>query len=228
MQINLRKKPTFNELINYLEVKQPKIKYPDRTTTFIRNSHYLSQFDGNLLDIEEQQKTITKEQIRETEIRNIAANTQTTASLLRSDASQDQNRRTTEQATQVKPKRRSGGMQTDPETRSGETQTGNPLMFDMAVDDKADEAMEEADAVMEAAREEEEKQRQKIIQIVATHLGEEVIDLPYIQQSTASSSNFNPNPYVEDPPRSRTRSPGKTQNKSRDTSRKWSFRRNRD
>ena len=53
---NLRKKPTFNELINYLEIKQPKIKYPDRMATFLRNSHYLSQFDGNLLDVEEQQK----------------------------------------------------------------------------------------------------------------------------------------------------------------------------
>ena len=54
MQINLRKKPTFNELINYLEVKQPKIRYPDRTATFLRNSHYMSQFDGNLFDMEEQ------------------------------------------------------------------------------------------------------------------------------------------------------------------------------
>jgi hypothetical protein len=47
--------------------------------------------------------------------------------------------------------------------RSGETQTGdplmygmNPLMFDITMDAAADEAMEEADAVMEAAREEEE------------------------------------------------------------------------
>ena len=53
---NLRRKPTFNELINYLEIEQPKIRYPDRTATFLRNSHYLSQFDGNLFDVEEQQK----------------------------------------------------------------------------------------------------------------------------------------------------------------------------
>ena len=57
---NLRRKPTYEELINYLEVKQPKIKYPDRTATFLRNSHYLSQFDGNLLDVEEQQKKIQR------------------------------------------------------------------------------------------------------------------------------------------------------------------------
>ena len=36
---NLRKRPTYNELINYLEVEQPKIKYPDRTATILRNSH---------------------------------------------------------------------------------------------------------------------------------------------------------------------------------------------
>ena len=79
MQNNLRRKPTFNELINYLEIKQPKIKYPDRSATFLRNSHYLSQFDGNLLDVEEQQKNIAKEQLRETEIRNLVTNTQATA-----------------------------------------------------------------------------------------------------------------------------------------------------
>ena len=60
---NLRKKPTINELINYIEVEQPKIKYPDRTATSLRNSHYLSQFDG-LFDLEEQENQITKEQIR--------------------------------------------------------------------------------------------------------------------------------------------------------------------
>ena len=59
MQINIRKKPTFNELINYLEIKQPKIKYPDRMATFLRNSHYLSQF-GNLLDVEAQHKQIQR------------------------------------------------------------------------------------------------------------------------------------------------------------------------
>ena len=58
---NLRLRPTYNQLINYLEVGQPKIIYPDRTATFLGNSHYLSQFDGNLLDLEEQEKNIEKE-----------------------------------------------------------------------------------------------------------------------------------------------------------------------
>ncbi len=52
--IGLRKKSTFDELINYLN-DQPKIRYPDRTATLLRNSHYISQFDGNLFDVDEQQ-----------------------------------------------------------------------------------------------------------------------------------------------------------------------------
>ena len=44
--IGLRKRDTYNELIDYLLDKQPSIIYPDRTATFIRNSPILS----NLLD----------------------------------------------------------------------------------------------------------------------------------------------------------------------------------
>ena len=138
--IGLRKKPTFNELINYIEIEMPKIRYPDRTATLLRNSHYLSQFDGNLFDLEEQQKHIAKAQLRETEIRNVVAQTLGTASLLRGDAAQEQNRRTTRQATrsigtqkgslkqitkgtQAEPRMRSGETQTDGQTQSGGTQT---------------------------------------------------------------------------------------------------------
>ncbi len=37
----LKKQPTYNELT------KPKIKYPNRGASFIRNSPYLSQFDGD-------------------------------------------------------------------------------------------------------------------------------------------------------------------------------------
>ena len=50
---NLRKKPTYNELKNHLEFEQPKIKYPNKNATFLRNSPYLSQFDGgSWIDLE--------------------------------------------------------------------------------------------------------------------------------------------------------------------------------
>ena len=62
--LNLRRRPTYEEFSNYLEAGQPKIKYPDRTATLLRNSHYLSQFDGTLLDLEEQQKNIEKRKIK--------------------------------------------------------------------------------------------------------------------------------------------------------------------
>ena len=101
-------------------------------------------------------KKITTQQIRETEIRNLAANTQATASVLRSDASQNQNKRTTEQATR---RSVSAGptIRREPQTDTGTTQSVAPLMFDMAVDDIADTAMEEEGAVMQAARGEEDK-----------------------------------------------------------------------
>jgi hypothetical protein len=82
----------------------------------------------------------------------------------------------------------------------------NPLMFDMAVDEIADVALEQADAVIETARETQEENNQKIREIVAKHNDEEVRYLPFLPKSTASSSNFNPNPPqpTEEKPRSRS------------------------
>ncbi len=34
---NLRKKPTYNELVNYLKIEQPKMKYPNRDSSLLRN-----------------------------------------------------------------------------------------------------------------------------------------------------------------------------------------------
>ena len=59
----LHKKPTFDQLINYID-HQPKIKYPDRRATFLRNSHVLGQFDGDSwIDLEEQENKILKEKL---------------------------------------------------------------------------------------------------------------------------------------------------------------------
>ena len=81
---NLRRKPTYDELINYLELKQPKIKYPNRNATFLRNSPYLSQFDGDSwIDMEEQQNNINKEKLKEMEVQRIASDRGDTAQLLR-------------------------------------------------------------------------------------------------------------------------------------------------
>ena len=183
---NLRKKPTFNELINYLEVEQPKIKFPDRTATFLRNSHYLSQFDGNLLDLEEQEKNFEKEKLKESEIRKIAAETQTTAALLRGNQIGGSSSSGTQTGT-YRPTTKTGGTQIGgssssgtqtgtyrPTTTTGDAQTDPPLetgtqterpktpqIFNIAQDDKSDTAMEEADAAMEEADAAEQRLREQ-------------------------------------------------------------------
>jgi hypothetical protein len=71
---SLRKRPTYNEVVDYLENEQPKIKYPDRTATFLRNSPYLSQFDGDSwIDLEEQEQAMNKERIKQITLRELAA-----------------------------------------------------------------------------------------------------------------------------------------------------------
>ena len=71
---SLRKRPTYNEVVNYLENEQPKIKYPDRRATFLRNSPYLSQFDGDSwIDLEEQEQDINKEKLKQLQVRELAA-----------------------------------------------------------------------------------------------------------------------------------------------------------
>ena len=69
----LRKRPTYNEVVNYLENEQPKIKYPNRTASFLRNSPYLSQFDGDnsFIDLEEQENKIAQQRILEETIKRL-------------------------------------------------------------------------------------------------------------------------------------------------------------
>ncbi len=85
--LGLRKRPTYNEVIDYLEREQPKIKYPNRKATFLRNSPYLSQFDGDSwLDLEEQENNIQEEQLRELQIKKLASNSTQTHTLVKASA----------------------------------------------------------------------------------------------------------------------------------------------
>ena len=81
---HLHKRPHFDELVNYIEYKQPKIHYPNRDATFLRNSPYLSQFDGDSwIDLEEQQNNMLKEKLIENELIKIAGKTGLTHLLLK-------------------------------------------------------------------------------------------------------------------------------------------------
>ena len=70
----LRKRPKYDELINYIESKQPKLKYPNRDATFLRNSPYLSQFDGDnsFINLEEQENNMMKAKLIQEAIRKIS------------------------------------------------------------------------------------------------------------------------------------------------------------
>ena len=60
----LRKKPTFESTLNYLQYGQETIKYPDRRATFLRNSHEMGFLDNfAIANLQEQEKDMAKEQI---------------------------------------------------------------------------------------------------------------------------------------------------------------------
>ena len=56
----LRERPTYEELIEYIETNKDKIKMPDRRAQFMRNSFYLSQLDGEGMRQQEQMQKLTE------------------------------------------------------------------------------------------------------------------------------------------------------------------------
>ena len=86
----LRKRPQFDQLVDYIEYKQPKIKYPNRFATFFRNSPYGSQFDGDnsFINLEEQENNIMKQKILQETIRQMASETGQTHTVLKATGTQ--------------------------------------------------------------------------------------------------------------------------------------------
>ena len=81
MDSGLRKRPTYNELIGYIE-KDIKIKLPNRDATFLRNSPYYTQLD-NFVDTDHETK-VNNNTIATQQANNNAAASGQTASVLRS------------------------------------------------------------------------------------------------------------------------------------------------
>ena len=81
MDSGLRKRPTYEQLINYIE-KDIKIKLPNRDATFLRNSPYMTQLD-NFVDTDHQDRLdLHLDDIKKAN--NNASGTGQTASVLRS------------------------------------------------------------------------------------------------------------------------------------------------
>jgi len=83
MDSGLRQRPTYEQLINYIE-RDIKIKLPNRDATFLRNSPYMTQLD-NFVDTDHQDRLNGHlDDIKKANQQ--AANSGQTASVLRSQA----------------------------------------------------------------------------------------------------------------------------------------------
>ena len=92
----LRKKPTYNELIEEIQLDE-KIKLPNRQAMFLRNSPYLSFLDGETLtDMNAQQEKADKQAQVEHTIRQQAGETGGTASVFRSHLESQRTQENTE------------------------------------------------------------------------------------------------------------------------------------
>ena len=72
----LKQRKTFEEVIDYIPNDKTKIKYPDRTANFLRNSFALSQLDNaGMMLMEQQQMREMKQREIEHLLRQLVANT---------------------------------------------------------------------------------------------------------------------------------------------------------
>ena len=67
----LHKRPTYDELVDFIETDPERIKYPDRRATELRESPYLTQLDGDGM---RQMETLEFIKIKEQEKHNIVLN----------------------------------------------------------------------------------------------------------------------------------------------------------
>ena len=219
----LRKKDTYDELIDYVMNKQEKIKYPNRRAKFLRESPQLSNLlDGDgegVLEMEEQQKRQVQEVEKENSIREMASRsdgstaelrattktrsffTQTPPTKTEARGNQTMNPKMVNTESQAwRPNIASGGTQTDKPKLVREKQRGASYpdanqveVYDMATEEFQND-MEEA---INKSTEEELERNKKIKRKVETHLGEEVTQpILYLSsaQPASSSSSVQPAP----------------------------------
>ena len=140
----LRKRSDYDELVDFILFKQPKIKYPDRTAKFIRESPQLSNLlDGEGMGIEElkqQQLNKMKEEAKQNAIIETASESNGTASHLRAvdRKTQTDKIKSAVGGTQtLNPKMKDTGMQAwRPNVASAGTQSDKAEYFDLSIDEK--------------------------------------------------------------------------------------------
>ena len=174
----LRKKKTYDELIDYVMNKQEKIQYPDRTAKILRNSPQLSNLlDGDgegLMEMEEQQKRQVMEVEKEHILRRTAGPS-------------------TGAAADVRAATRKTITARHPSGKIIRTVTpGEPPVIPMDVDD--DDEINiiynmDVDAAINKQEENESDKKSKIAKIAAQNLGYVVPQsTPFLFPSSSSSS----------------------------------------
>jgi len=78
MESGLRRKQTYEEIIDYIQNDKDKIKYPDRTARFIRNTFQLSQLDGmGQALLEQQERDEMAERVKDYQLKELADQNET-------------------------------------------------------------------------------------------------------------------------------------------------------
>ncbi len=80
MTDGLKRRQTYEEVVDYIEHDPDKIKYPNRTAKYLRNTFELSQLDGvGQALLEQQQAAEIKEKIKDYQIQQLAIQNDTDA-----------------------------------------------------------------------------------------------------------------------------------------------------
>ena len=137
----LRKKPTYDELVEYIDEDKDKIRYPNRAAKQLREAPELAFLDGEgLVEIEKQQQNIVKAQQKEQVIRSAGASGSLSGSVVEERA------RTSSSSSSAANSFKS----THDETQSFEIFTQDD---DMGIDQAADNISSVAEAVEERRKE---------------------------------------------------------------------------
>ena len=157
----LRKKDSYDEILNFIQTDKTKAKYPNRLATFLLNTpQYSSLLENSGLD--EQEEQIKKAKIKATLKTSIGtqsdhiSNTQANhirALVTTNEAGTQVNPRTGNIETQTNNKASSSqGAGTNQASTPIETQTtprNEPQVFNMAINDRQDERIERTNQIIQ-------------------------------------------------------------------------------
>ena len=183
----LHKRDTYEGLIDYLESKQEKIKFPNRDAKFVRDSpQYQSLLNEGFVEVEEQQLKQIKEEQAEHAVIRTANDTNETAKEVKVVAAQTQ----TDKPLIVKTNSRAT-QSLDVKTKSTYSQA-SPQIFDMTVNDNMSKFKQDVESVEDTQQQNKQHQEQMMNRILQNHLKDEATpgttDFAHKIASVASSS----------------------------------------